>query len=269
MFNNLIESSSHSREFKRRGSFVLGAAGVYVLTGLFVLGIAIWTAQAQMDAPEQEMGVTITPFSLAPEPPKGPDIRQQKPKNDPAKNEDVDRRRELIADLKRPDLVPDKVSAKAPDIPPVRPGVKTVLDDHDSNAVLTPGPSGDSKNGTGGGTNIVPTPKVVIEDPPPQAPKPRPQILKISGGPINGRAILLPKPMYPPIAKQFRVEGTVAVQVLIDETGKVVSATIISGDVRLCAAAVGAARDAKFTPTKLSGEPVKVLGIITYNFKLQ
>jgi protein TonB len=61
----------------------------------------------------------------------------------------------------------------------------------------------------------------------------------------------------------------VVVQVLIDENGNVVSAHAVSGHPLLQAAAVGAARSAKFSPTKLSGQPVKVTGVIQYNFVAQ
>ena len=59
------------------------------------------------------------------------------------------------------------------------------------------------------------------------------------------------------------------VQVVIDENGNVISARAVSGHPLLQAVAVGAARQAKFSPTKLSGQPVKVTGIITYNFVAQ
>ena len=88
----------------------------------------------------------------------------------------------------------------------------------------------------------------------------------ISGGVLNGKAISLPKPTYPPIAKQAKATGTVVVQVTVDENGNVVSAQAVSGHPLLQAASVAAARSAKFSPTKLSGQPVKVTGVITYNF---
>ena len=64
----------------------------------------------------------------------------------------------------------------------------------------------------------------------------------------------------------MHISGTVVVQVLIDENGNVVSASAASGHPLLKAAAVSAARRAKFSPTKLSGQPVKVSGVIRYNF---
>jgi TonB family protein len=88
----------------------------------------------------------------------------------------------------------------------------------------------------------------------------------ISGGVLNGKAISLPKPAYPPIAKAAKASGTVVVQVVVDERGNVISAHAVSGNPLLQTAAVEAARGAKFSPTKLSGQPVKMTGVITYNF---
>ncbi len=88
----------------------------------------------------------------------------------------------------------------------------------------------------------------------------------VSGGVLNGKAISLPKPPYPPIARQAKAAGTVVVKVLVDEKGNVVSAQAVSGHPLLQAASVSVARQAKFAPTKLAGKPVKVSGVITYSF---
>jgi TonB family protein len=89
---------------------------------------------------------------------------------------------------------------------------------------------------------------------------------QISAGVVNGKAVTLPKPEYPAAAKAVRAGGSVNVQVLIDENGDVISAKAVSGHPLLQSAAVQAARQAKFKPTTLSGQPVKVTGIIVYNF---
>ena len=88
----------------------------------------------------------------------------------------------------------------------------------------------------------------------------------ISGGVLNGKATVLPKPAYPAAAKAVAAEGSVAVKVLVDESGNVIAAEAVSGHPLLRAAAVEAARGVKLSPTRLSGEPVKVSGIIVYNF---
>ena len=91
----------------------------------------------------------------------------------------------------------------------------------------------------------------------------------ISGGVINGKAISKPQPPYPPVAKAARASGTVTVAVTVDEEGNVTEAAAVSGHPLLQAAAVAAARQAKFSPTLLSGKPVKVKGLLTYNFVLE
>ena len=91
----------------------------------------------------------------------------------------------------------------------------------------------------------------------------------IRGGVLNGRAISLPLPEYPGIARQAKASGSVTVQVMIDETGHVIEARAVSGHLLLQAAAVSAARQAIFAPTRLEGEPVRVGGEIVYNFVAQ
>lgn len=107
------------------------------------------------------------------------------------------------------------------------------------------------------------------ETPPPVQPTPMPRRnAPISGGVLNGKAISLPQPVYPPVAKAARQEGTVTVQVTLDEEGRVISARAVAGPPLLQNAAVQAAYRARFSPTKLSGQPVKVTGVVTYNFRL-
>ena len=91
----------------------------------------------------------------------------------------------------------------------------------------------------------------------------------VSGGVLNGKATSLPKPAYPPAARAVRATGSVSVQVLVDEKGNVVTATAVSGHPLLKQAAVEAAKNAKFSPTMLSGKAVKVKGVLTFNFTLE
>jgi TonB family protein len=93
--------------------------------------------------------------------------------------------------------------------------------------------------------------------------------LTVSGGVLNGKAISKPDPVYPPVAKAARASGAVTVQVTVDEAGKVISAKAVSGHPLLRAAAEAAARQARFSPTLLSGKPVKVTGVLIYNFTLE
>ncbi len=88
----------------------------------------------------------------------------------------------------------------------------------------------------------------------------------LSGGVLNGKAQTLAKPAYPPAARAVRATGAVSVQVLIDTNGEVFSAQAVSGHPLLRPATIPAACGSSFTPTLLEGQPVKVSGIITYNF---
>jgi TonB family protein len=96
----------------------------------------------------------------------------------------------------------------------------------------------------------------------------RTPIKQVTAGIVNGKARTLPKPEYPKDARKAKLSGTVKVQVLIDEAGRVISAKAISGleNVELRIAAETAARRATFSPTLLNGQPVKVSGTIVYNF---
>ena len=109
---------------------------------------------------------------------------------------------------------------------------------------------------------------VNLDSEPPPSPGPKPILKPVSGGALNGTAVSLPPPIYPEAAKRMRVSGIVSVDVILDETGKVVAATASSGPTILRDAAVQAAMKAKFSPTKLSGQPVKVSGVINYKFAL-
>lgn len=90
-----------------------------------------------------------------------------------------------------------------------------------------------------------------------------------AGGVLNGRAIVKVAPAYPAEAKQVRAQGKVTVRVVINQFGKVVSATATDGRQELVTAAEQPARRWRFSPTLLSGRPVGVLGIIIFDFTLQ
>jgi protein TonB len=257
MFDNLVESGSHSEDRKRKGSFLLVTLGVYAILIVAGLVAGILMAPAYIDQQTLELTALIAPVPVP--------AAQQKVDPKPEKvniDKNVDVRRELIATVDRADLVPKTISAKASDVPPVRKGVVTMVGSSDQNAAAPMAP------GSGTGQIISNPGKVEIQDEPPPPPKPTPHA-PISGGVLNGKAVHLVQPPYPPIARSAHASGQVVVQVLIDENGNVVAAHATSGHPLLQAAAVNAARSSKFTPTKLSGQPVKVNGVIIYNFVAQ
>ena len=261
MFDQLVESGSHSEDLKRKGSFLAGFAILYAVLIFATLIVGILLAPAYIDQQTLELTALIAPVPV-------PQQQQQKQEAKPEKVEiskNVDVRKELIADVSRADLVPKTIESKASDIPPVRKGVVTMVGTANSNAANPVAP------GTGTGQIISAPTRVEIKDePPPPAPTPKATPhAPISGGVLNGKAVHLVTPPYPAIARSAHAAGSVQVQVLIDENGNVISAHAVSGHPLLQAAAVAAARASKFTPTKLSGQPVKVNGVIIYNFVAQ
>jgi len=85
-------------------------------------------------------------------------------------------------------------------------------------------------------------------------------------GALNAKAVLLPKPVFPEEARRIRSSGRVTVRVVVDETGKVISAQAIDGPAPLRQAAEAAARQAKFEPTIKDGVTIKITGTLTYDF---
>jgi len=86
----------------------------------------------------------------------------------------------------------------------------------------------------------------------------------IESGILNSKAIELPDPKLPEGAA--RLGGKVRVRVIVDETGKVISAEIEDGRIELRRSALEAARKARFAPTLIDGQPVKITGLLTYLF---
>jgi TonB family protein len=265
MFNNLIESSSHRKEFKRRGSFVLFTTATYVLLLVITGVVSIYAYDARLEDQTLEVVVTmLPPVDLAPT----AAAATRHPEN--ARSSDTNRstvpeRQVAMLSVNHPDVVPESVSAVASPNQPLPEGGFVRITGRDWNPAM-PGGNGP---GSGGGRQIVQPSKILVDvDPPPpiEVRKPLPIVSK---GVITSQAIFLPKPTYSQIAKQLRIQGNVSVQVLIDETGKVISAKAVSGHPFLTIEAQKAALQARFSPTLLGDRPVKVSGVITYNFVMQ
>jgi len=258
MFNNLIESTSHAKEFKRRGSFLLFTTATYVVLFAVTGIISIYAYDAHLESQSTELELlTFVPLPPQEEvvPAEVPNtIRDSNSDNQPTRST----RTALIDSASNPNNPPREIGTVASAVPEAR-----------SDSVIgrvnadPPTPAGNRNVPNGTGNTLVEIP----DPPPPPAPNPTPsgpRILKISRV-LNSQAISLPKPIYPPMAKQIHVQGTVTVQVLIDEFGRVVSAKG-SGHPLLVVEAQKAAMQARFSPTVISDQPVKVSGVITYNF---
>jgi protein TonB len=158
-----------------------------------------------------------------------------------------------------------QVAAKSPDKSSANRAAQVVIGSMDKS--LTAAPNAAVPVSNAGAESGGPVVKGDAEAP--AAPPVRTGPLKpISGGILNGKALSLPSPVYPEMAKRSRAGGLVEVEVVIDITGKVISAKATKGHALLLMAAEQAAKQARFTPTLLSGQPVKITGVITYNFTL-
>ena len=153
----------------------------------------------------------------------------------------------------------NRISTNSSEKPTPKPST-TVENSPKPTASVPPKPS--IEDGTPTPTRMLP-PKPTVEDTPLPVPK------VVSGGVVNGKAVNLVKPPYPPAARAVHASGAVNVQVLIDENGNVISASAVSGHPLLKQAAEQAARASKFAPMQLSGQRVKVTGVIVYNFIAQ
>ena len=275
MFDTLVESGSHKDDLARKGSFLLGTLVLYSVVLLAIAVGSIFWYNSSIPDPSLELLTLVAPVPMQAQ-------EEPKPQNEPkpaAKAEPTVAMRQEISVIapvvKTMEVAKEttKEVARAKSIGVIQ-GNRDV---GDVNAVTATGPVGVFSGGGGGtGTGGAPAVAPTSDDdpPPPPAPKPTPtpapkRTAPVSGGVLNGKAISKPQPAYPPIAKAARASGTVTVQILVDESGRVVSASAVSGHPLLQQAAVAAARQARFSPTLLSGQPVKVSGVITYNFVLQ
>ena len=267
MFNNLIESSSHRHEFRRRGSFFLFTTASYALLFIIAGVVSIYAYDARMEDQNLELA-TIMPLLNLPDE-SSPEVTPaaKPPSRDNNDQPNVYIRKKLVATVDEPDVAPDRVSVE-PNSDPPRPRDGIVIL---GNTNVDP-PGGGKPSSEGGLGNSNPTrhsPVIEISEPPAAVPTPKPAPKVLRKAILNGEALLLPKPPYPRMAIQIGVRGTVNVQVLIDERGNVISATPVSGHPLLAPAAKAAALQARFSPTMLGDQPVKVSGVITYNFIIQ
>jgi TonB family protein len=102
---------------------------------------------------------------------------------------------------------------------------------------------------------------------------PAPRTVRSSRSVLNSEAIKKAHPHYPSEARQARVQGSVQVEITVSESGKVIEAKAVSGHPLLRDAAEQAAMQWEFDPSKISGAtagaPVKIQGILTFNFTMQ
>jgi len=255
MFDSLVESSSHKKADTRTGLFFAVTSLIYaVILGAAAIVTVFWFNPNLVDALDVTTLLAPPPPPPAPPPPAAaaPVIKQK-----------IEAPTTFTPPKEIPKNIPDPSQVKA------KPVVAAVATQGVPGGVPGGQPGG-VPGGVPGGTGSEPPPP-----PPPPAPKPTPEatpipkMIKVSGGVVSGNAIKRVQPPYPPIAKAAHAAGQVQVQVVISEDGHVISADVLNGHPLLREAALAAARQWVFKPTELSGVPVKVQGVLTFNFTLQ
>jgi periplasmic protein TonB len=277
MLDQLVESKSNADDNNRKSGFLLTT--FFLMSSLLVGGwlYSLFAKEYGMGDGDLELSTLVAPVPVPEEEPPPPPEKQPEIKQKVEPN--VDLRKELIQNIMTTPKEPTKIETAKQTTPAMRLNVTTKQSDQNYTTSAprgerdpvvsdTSGIGSGNPGGTQGGTGNPPPPP---PPPPPPAAKPSPpappKITKpVSGGVLNGKATSLPKPPYPAAARAVRASGAVSVQVLIGENGSVISASAVSGHPLLRQAAEQAARGARFSPTTLSGQAVKVSGIITYNF---
>jgi len=254
MFDTLVESQGHGKDNARSGVFIAGTAIIYGL--LLLLGIA---AAILVFSPQLSDALDVTtlvapppPPAAAPPPPAAVQVQK-------------------VVQTPQTFTPPTKPPEKIPDPATVQSKPQIAVASHGVPGGVPGGMPGGVPGGVPGGSGNAPPPPPAPTPPPPE-PKPTaepPKMIRVSGGVIQGSALKKPAPAYPAIAKAARAQGAVQVQVTISEEGHVIDAQVVSGHPLLREAALAAARQWVFKPTELSGVPVKVQGVLTFNFTLQ
>jgi TonB family protein len=266
MFDKLIVSEPDRGEVTHRRNYFL--VSTVVVGVLFVTGvvISIYASDFSLGANSFELTELIAPLEMAPAEPE----RVRAPNAPSREQSELPTRTDNIQNLTESPKIPVSIST-APGTAVARPeNSRFVISTRNSEAASA-GTGGRQASGgdSSGDHGLGPVVPKEVEDttPPPPArvepPKPKAPITK---GVVNGMARELPKPEYSGAARQVNAQGKVDVQVTIDEAGRVISAHAVSGHPLLRPAAENAAHRARFSPTLLSETPVKVTGVIVYNF---
>src|SRR4051794_22734639 len=202
----------------------------------------------------------LTSFLVAPPPPPPP---PPPPAAAPVKVVKVIPRQFDANKLMAPKAIPKEIAnIKEEELPPMAgtPGV-------------VGGVPGGVPGGVGGGVlgGILGAVPSAAPPPPPvkEAPKAvTPKSVRVGGNVMAAKLIRQPKPVYPPLAKQARIQGTVRFNAVIGKDGTIQNLTLVSGHPLLIPSAQDAVRQWLYQPTTLNGEPVEVVTTIDVNFTL-
>ena len=263
MFDKLIVCEPEGSNIKNRRSYFMVSSLIVGVLFLAAVVFSIYASDYGLGNDSFEVSMVMAPVDTPAAEPQP--LRQQSQPNQSTTRQEIPIRQVNMPRVDEIGPVPAEIST-APNTVLARPVGEFQIGPADTN------PGTDTQPGPpSNGTAEIKAPEIVVPKPAPEPPvvkpdPPKPPPVK-SGGVVNGIAKNLPTPVYPAVAKQMNISGVVQVQVLIDESGKVISANAVSGNAVLKPAAEKAAWGARFSTTTLSGVPVKVSGVIIYNFQ--
>ena len=258
----------------RRNYFIISSVGLVAI--LFsALVISIFMVDLDLSMGDGDMLELLAPIDVTDQ--KMPDL-QTAPHSKPSGGATATRTVEMARIDESPREVPTTISTDKSTSKSRPDASRFDIGKFDSEAVAGNGLGHGTGDGTGDGDGLgdglgtddatAPAKNTEAAATPPRVTVPKVVEKPViqSKGVVNSLAKSLPKPMYPAAARVAKAAGTVTVQVLVDEKGNVVKASAVSGDEMLRQACEIAARSARFTPTLLSGEPIKISGVINYHF---
>lgn len=129
-------------------------------------------------------------------------------------------------------------------------------------AVCVPGGTGPMSNANSVFSSIGTSAAIVPPTPTPKARSPRISTI------MEGNLIYKVQPLYPPLARSARIQGTVLLRAVISRAGTIENLQALSGPPMLIRAALDAVSQWRYRPYLLNGEPVEVETQVTVNFSL-
>jgi protein TonB len=156
--------------------------------------------------------------------------------------------------LKTPTKIPDQI--------------KMVKDEEDMAASNAVGVVGGVPGGVPGGQMGGVLGGIISSAPAPVPQIKAPQRVRVSAGVVEGNLTRRVQPVYPPLARTARIQGTVVLSAVISKTGTIEGLKVLQGPPMLVNAAMEAVKQWKYQPYLLNGEPVEVDTTITVNFSL-
>ena len=273
MLDNLIASAKAGNDVRKRRRYFAGSLAV--MSSLFFSALVISLFAADLNSVKEVGSVALMELAVVEDPPK-----RERPTIEPAAKSLNGGTRQMpsravnMQSISENPIVPNGVST-APNKYLSRPGGAFNVTGVDRGGTYDP--NADGTSGSGGGKGVGTTDsgsrdsaddraERTVPEPPKMRSTPK-RTEPMSLGVVNSRALVLPKPPYPEMARRVNAGGDVRVQVMIDETGNVVSAKAFAGHPMLRSVAEQAALKAKFTPTELSKVAIRSTGVIVYRFQ--